>query len=446
MNNRELLNMISFRKSILLFLIALAPLVHFGQGRKEALQKSKSQIEEEIQYTNKLLRETQKNKQTSLNQVMLLKNQIDRRENLITTINDQVSNIDEEIIKNAKSLEEMTLQLQKLKNEYSMMVYYAWTHRKSNNTLVFILSAENFNQAYRRMNYIQLYTSYRKRQVKMIKEKQLLIFGIVEELKVNKTEKISLINSQQTERDNLSKEQEEKNIKLSELKKRESELRKTLKEKEQVNRQLQSSIQNLISEEIRKASENKNTVKEPITKVEKKKKVEKNKNNSKINPTDENPETEKKAAPTVIAMTPEETALSNSFADNKGRLPWPIEKGVISSSFGEHPHPVLSGVIVKNNGIDILTQAGMRVRSIFNGVVSGVVNLPNGAKAIIIRHGDYLSVYSNLESVTVRTNQKVTTKQDIGSIRTDSQESKTELHFELWHNKTLQNPALWIAR
>ncbi|MEI6347601.1 MAG: peptidoglycan DD-metalloendopeptidase family protein [Bacteroidota bacterium] len=446
MNNRELLNMISFRKSILLFLIALAPLVHFGQGRKEALQKSKSQIEEEIQYTNKLLRETQKNKQTSLNQVMLLKNQIDRRENLITTINDQVSNIDEEIIKNAKSLEEMTLQLQKLKNEYSMMVYYAWTHRKSNNTLVFILSAENFNQAYRRMNYIQLYTSYRKRQVKMIKEKQRLIFGIVEELKVNKTEKISLINSQQTERDNLSKEQEEKNIKLSELKKRESELRKTLKEKEQVNRQLQSSIQNLISEEIRKASENKNTVKEPITKVEKKKKVEKNKNNSKINPTDENPETEKKAAPTVIAMTPEETALSNSFADNKGRLPWPIEKGVISSSFGEHPHPVLSGVIVKNNGIDMLTQAGMRVRSIFNGVVSGVVNLPNGAKAIIIRHGDYLSVYSNLESVTVRTNQKVTTKQDIGSIRTDSQESKTELHFELWHNKTLQNPAFWIAR
>ncbi len=438
--------MISFRKSILLFLIALAPLVHFGQGRKEALQKSKSQIEEEIQYTNKLLRETQKNKQTSLNQVMLLKNQIDRRENLITTINDQVSNIDEEIIKNAKSLEEMTLQLQKLKNEYSMMVYYAWTHRKSNNTLVFILSAENFNQAYRRMNYIQLYTSYRKRQVKMIKEKQRLIFGIVEELKVNKTEKISLINSQQTERDNLSKEQEEKNIKLSELKKRESELRKTLKEKEQVNRQLQSSIQNLISEEIRKASENKNTVKEPITKVEKKKKVEKNKNNSKINPTDENPETEKKAAPTVIAMTPEETALSNSFADNKGRLPWPIEKGVISSSFGEHPHPVLSGVIVKNNGIDMLTQAGMRVRSIFNGVVSGVVNLPNGAKAIIIRHGDYLSVYSNLESVTVRTNQKVTTKQDIGSIRTDSQESKTELHFELWHNKTLQNPAFWIAR
>lgn len=438
--------MISFRKSILLFLIALAPLVHYGQGRKEALQKSKSQIEEEIQYTNKLLRETQKNKQTSLNQVMLLKNQIDRRENLITTINDQVSNIDEEIIKNAKSLEEMTLQLQKLKNEYSMMVYYAWTHRKSNNTLVFILSAENFNQAYRRMNYIQLYTSYRKRQVKMIKEKQRLIFGIVEELKVNKTEKISLINSQQTERDNLSKEQEEKNIKLSELKKRESELRKTLKEKEQVNRQLQSSIQNLISEEIRKASENKNTVKEPITKVEKKKKIEKNKNNSKINPTDENPETEKKAAPTVIAMTPEETALSNSFADNKGRLPWPIEKGVISSSFGEHPHPVLSGVIVKNNGIDILTQAGMRVRSIFNGVVSGVVNLPNGAKAIIIRHGDYLSVYSNLESVTVRTNQKVTTKQDIGLIRTDSQESKTELHFELWHNKTLQNPALWIAR
>ena len=427
-------------RKLLLLTVILLPIVLFGQGRKEALQKSKQQIEEEIQYTNQLLKETQKNKRTSLNQVMLLKNQIEKRENLITTINDQVSNIDDEIIKNAKSLEEMTLQLQKLKQEYAMMCYYAWTHRKTFNTLVFILSAENFNQAYRRMNYIQQYTNYRKRQVKLIKDKQRLIYGKVEELKENKNEKITLINSQQIERDNLNKEQEVKNKKLVELKKQESELRKTLKEKEKVNRQLQNSIQNLINDEIRKASENKNTQKKTV--VENKT----NKENKTQNTNTAEPKTQPKAASNVIAMTPEETALSNSFADNKGRLPWPIEKGVISSSFGEHPHPVLSGVVVKNNGIDLLTQAGMRVRSIFNGVVSGVINLPNGAKAIIIRHGDYLTVYSNLETVSVRTNQKVSTKQDIGSVRTDSQESKTELHFELWHNKNLQNPVGWIAR
>jgi septal ring factor EnvC (AmiA/AmiB activator) len=262
----------------------------------------------------------------------------------------------------------------------------------------------------------------------------------VEELKENKNEKITLINSQQIERDNLNKEQEVKNKKLVELKKQESELRKTLKEKEKVNRQLQNSIQNLINDEIRKASENKNTQKKTV--VDNKT----NKENKTQNNNTTEPKTQPKAASNVIAMTPEETALSNSFADNKGRLPWPIEKGVISSSFGEHPHTVLSGVVVKNNGIDLLTQAGMRVRSIFNGVVSGVINLPNGATAIIIRHGDYLSVYSNLETVSVRTNQKVSTKQDIGSVRTDSQQSKTELHFELWHNKNLQNPVGWIAR
>jgi len=424
---------------LLITLIFIVPGLVFSQGRKDALQKSKKQIEEEIALTNKLLQETQKNKQTSLNQVMLLKNQIEKREHLITTINDQVSTIDDDIIQNAKSLEEMNAQLEKLKGEYAKMAYYAWIHRKTFQPFLFVLSAENFNQAYRRMNYIQQYTQYRKRQVSLIRDKRKQIYGKVEELKINKTDKLSLINSQEQERNKLNQEQEVKNSKLVELKKRESELRKTLKEKEKTNRQLQASIQSVINEEIRKANNNKYTKKEGKTK-----KQAQNKNNkSKIkNPGTETPAT----STTIIAMTPEETALSNSFSDNKGRLPWPIEKGVVSSSFGEHPHPVLAGVIVKNNGVDILTQSGAMARAVFNGSVSGVVGLPNGAKAVIIRHGDFLTVYSNLSSVSVRNGQSVSTKQNIGVVRSDDQESKNELHFELWHNKSIQNPMLWIAR
>lgn len=424
---------------LLITLIFIVPGLVFSQGRKDALQKSKKQIEEEIALTNKLLQETQKNKQTSLNQVMLLKNQIEKREHLITTINDQVSTIDDDIIENAKSLEEMNAQLEKLKGEYAKMAYYAWIHRKTFQPFLFVLSAENFNQAYRRMNYIQQYTQYRKRQVSLIREKRKQIYGKVEELKINKTDKLSLINSQEQERNKLNQEQEYKNSKLVELKKRESELRKTLKEKEKANRQLQASIQSVINEEIRKANNNKYTNKE----TKSKKTNNKNSDKSKI----DNSKTQAPALnPTVIAMTPEETALSNSFSDNKGRLPWPIEKGVVSSSFGEHPHPVLVGVIVKNNGVDILTQSGAMARAVFNGSVSGVVGLPNGAKAVIIRHGDFLTVYSNLSSVLVRNGQSVSTKQNIGIVRSDDQESKNELHFELWHNKSIQNPMLWIAR
>ena len=423
---------------VMLFLI---PLVAFSQGRKEALQKSKQQIEEEIQLTNQLLKETQKNKQSSLNQVMLLKNQIEKRENLITTINSQVSNIDDEIIQNANSLEEMTTQLEKLKQEYSKMAYYAWVHRKTFQPLLFVLSADNFNQAYRRMNYIQQYTQYRKRQVKLIQEKQLQISGKVQELKGNKNDKLSLMDSEQKERDKLNQEQQVKSKTLGELKKRETELRKTLKEKEQANRKLQSSIQGVINEEIRKASVNKNTTKTSKTIAKTNPKTNKETNN-KVAPK-ENITT---SAPTEIALTKEEAELSNSFSGNKGRLPMPVEKGMISSSFGTHPHPVLAGVIVNNNGIDLVTQAGSKARCVFNGVVSGVISLPNGAKAVIVRHGDYLTVYSNLNTVFVRTGQNVNTKQDIGVISTDDEDSKTELHFELWHNKLIQNPAVWITR
>ena len=429
------------RIAVITLLIAffLVPVLVFSQGRKEALQKSKKQIEEEIQLTNKLLQETQKNKRASLNQVMLLKNQIDKREDLITTINDQVSTIDEEIIVNAQSLQEMTTQLEKLKAEYAKMAYYVWTHRKTFQPMLFMLSAENFNQAYRRMNYVQQYTKYRKRQVILIREKQKQIYGKVEELKVNKTDKLSLMSSQQEERDRLNQEQTLKNKKLSELKTREKELRATLKEKEKANRQLQSSIQNLINDEIRKANANKNTKK--VVKVTKTTKG--NKNSTKTtNKTTETVNT----STTEIALTPDETALSNSFSENRGRLPWPTEKGVVSSNFGEHPHPVLTGVVVKNNGIDILTQSGSKARAVFNGSVSGVISMPDGAKAVIVRHGDFLTVYSNLSTVFVRTGQKISTKQDLGIVRTDDQDSRAELHFELWHNKSIQNPSLWIAR
>jgi murein DD-endopeptidase MepM/ murein hydrolase activator NlpD len=144
-------------------------------------------------------------------------------------------------------------------------------------------------------------------------------------------------------------------------------------------------------------------------------------------------------------LTPEEKVLSDNFISNKGKLPWPVESGVISSSFGEHPHAVLDGIKVKNNGIDIATKKGSSARAVFNGIVTSIIVITNTNKAVLIRHGDYFTVYSNLESVSVSKGQTVTTKQRIGTVYTGDSDGKTELHFEVWEGKLLCNPALWLA-
>ena len=148
----------------------------------------------------------------------------------------------------------------------------------------------------------------------------------------------------------------------------------------------------------------------------------------------------------AFALTPEEIELSGNFSSNKGKLPWPSEKGIISSTFGEHNHPVLKRVKIKNNGIDILTSQSEEARAIFDGTVISIRTITNTNKAIIIRHGEYFTVYSNLSEVFVQQGQKVSTKQRLGNIYTDSSGNKTELHFEIWRGKTLLNPSSWIVR
>jgi septal ring factor EnvC (AmiA/AmiB activator) len=282
---------------------------------------------------------------------------------------------------------------------------------------MFILSSENFNQAYRRIKYFQQYSSYRKKQVEMIQQTQKIINNKLSTLNNQKTEKVVLLTQKEKEKKKLSIEKEEKDNTISKLKKKEKNLSAMLKKKQREAEKLQKEIEKIITEEIRKSKIPE--VKENKTAVDKK--------------------------PNTISLTPDESIISNNFEINKGRLPWPTEKGVISSSFGEHPHPVHKDVKIKNNGIDILTNKGSYARSIFNGVVTAVISTPNGKKAVIIRHGEYLSVYSNLDDVIVSKGAKVSSKQKIGSIALNSEESSTELHFEIWKNTNFQNPQPWLA-
>lgn len=395
--------------------------VGYSQKTKEILQEDKEKIENDIAYTNKLLAETKKNKQISLNQLIILNNKINQREELITTINSEIGSIDERIQTNQKETSKLSAQVKKIKEAYARMIFYAYKNRSAYARLMYLFASSNINQAFRRLEYLKQYARYRKKQAENIMNATDLLNEKVSELKSIKTSKSTLLKTKESEKTELAQEKEEKNTSVKTLMKKEKELRATIKQKEKEAKKLQQSIEAIIAEEIKKATTNNNSTTQN--------------NNS---TTSNNSTTIKE-----LGLTDKEIALSTSFCNNKGKLPWPTEKGIVTSTFGIYTHPVLN-IKIKNNGIDITTTAGSKARAVFEGKVTGVINIPGFNKAVIIRHGEYLTVYSNLSEVSVKTGDLVTVKQEIGSIATDAEESKTELHFEVWYGKTPTDPVNWL--
>ena len=407
-HNRNIL----FSVAVILFLLLLSGLNPlFSQNKKAKLQATKQQIEKEIEYNNKLLKETKKTKKTTLNQLIILKKQISNREKLIQNINSQIKTVDEQIALNNEILKELNNDLKNLKDEYAKMIYYAYKNRNSYDKLMFIFSSKDFNQAYKRIKYFQQYAAYRRNQAELITKTEAEINSTIKKLETVKSEKTLLVQSLIDEKNNLSREKKQQNTTFRKLTSKEKELKAILRRKEKAARKLEKEIEKIIAEEIKLASKKSGTT-----------------------------ET------SGFALTPSELKLSNDFASNKGHLPWPVERGIISGTFGTHSHPVLKNVKTKNNGIDILTDTATKARTIFGGEVTRVISIPNYYFVVMVRHGEYLSVYSNLADVFVKKGDMVTAKQEIGVIHTDRKNAKTELHFELWKGKSLLNPSNWLAK
>jgi septal ring factor EnvC (AmiA/AmiB activator) len=405
------------RKAIFFFLFCLlvSP-VAFAQKDRAELERDKKKVEEEIEYTNRLLEQTRQTRQTSLNEVVILNRKINQRERLIGTISQQIDLVDQRMNQTQDSVNMLQDELQSLRDEYALMIFYSYKNKNLYDKLIFIFSAEDFNQAYRRMKYFQFYNDYRRQQALMIQVRQKQLELKLEELQGIKMEKTALLSAEERQKMQLTGEREEKNRSVQALSKKEKELQKTLKEKEAAAKKLQQAIQEIIAEEIRLANERASKYGAPLQKTG------------------------------MYTLTPEEKLLSDDFMNNKGRLPWPLEQAVVSGTFGEHPHPVLKNVTVRNNGIDLVTESGAEARAVFSGVVTRVMNVPSNNNVVIIRHGEFLSVYSNLDKVYVKIGETVSVKQKIGTVFTNKTESKTELHFEVWQSKTLLNPEEWLAR
>ena len=333
---------------------------------KDELQKKKKELEKNINYTNSLLVETKKNKEASITQLATLKDKIGLRQRLIRTINHEVRLIDNLIDENNEIIRSLEKDLEDVKREYARMIYYGYKNRSSYDKIVFVFSSKDFNQAQKRLKYIQDYGDYRKKQAALILQTKELIKQKIESLGARRNQKKKLLLSKEEERGKLAEERMDKNTIYERLKTKESMLKSDLKQQEKESIKLQKAIADIIAEEIRRARE-----------VAKK--------------------------TTGFTLTPEEAKLSASFKSNKGKLPWPVKRGIITGHFGEHDHAVLEGIKINNNGIDVSTNQGAIARAVFDGVVTGVIILPGAnKKAVIVRHGEYFSVYGNLRETYVK--------------------------------------------
>lgn len=369
----------------------------------EALKAQKEKTAKEISYTNKLLNETGKSTQASLNKLSLIGQQIELRHKMIDSYNSELSILEQSILDNIEVIQILEADLEKIKQDYAALLQQTYRNMGSVNQLLFVLSSESFNQAYKRLLYTRQLAQFRQQQAKLIQEIQAIMIKKVEDLSTRKTQQSRVLNQKMSEFTRLNQEKDEQSKYYSQLKNKERELRTLLDKQRSIEQNLQNEIEKLIAEEARK---NKST-----------------------------------------PRTTEDRTLSDNFEKNKGRFPWPTQHGIVTDRFGEHSHPVMKNLIIKNNGVDITTNPGDKARSIFNGTVSKIFLVPGSNSAVIIRHGQYISVYANLKEVYVKQGDAVKTKQDIGLIYSDTEENnKTVLKFQIWRDNVKLNPEDWISR
>lgn len=368
---------------------------------KNKLIRKKEEIEKEIEFTNKLLNDTKNKRANSLQEFKLLKSKITNRNKLIIELNREIENTEKEIQENTNKLISLKGELEKSRNEYAALIYYAFKNNNTNLNFMYLLASKDINQFYARYSYLRQYKEYRLTQINLIIKLKKLIEVNIEELTKRKQDLVNMVNKRLAEKALLLNDQQEIGEVIDKLQQQEEDLLKQIEEKKKLAKKLDKEIENLIKKEASKSR--------------------------------------------YEMLTPADRIISNEFASNKGRLPWPTEKGIITDQFGEHDHPVIRNLKIRNNGIDITTVPKIKARSVFNGEVSRVFSIKGANTTVIIRHGNYYTVYHNLVNVSVKAGDIVNTKDYIGEVYTDETNGQTILHFEVWKELEKQNPEDWLS-
>lgn len=408
---------------------------------QEKLEQRKAQILKEIREKEEQLQNVKSKEKTVVTQLALQTEKIKLKEKLINTTEKQTKLLNNDMYINQININRLKKELVVLKEDYAKMILKSYKSRSEQSRAMFLLSSESFLQAYKRAQYMKQYASYRKTQGQEIQQKseELLVFN--DKIGVQKQEKEKLLQEKQKEKNELEKEKQVQQEIAKAIKKDKKQIIAEIKKKQQETRAIDNQIEKLIKAAI--ASANKKAAEANRKKVEA---------NRKENPTStkivskatEIAESKAIETSTKIVLTTEGQIVANNFKANKGRLPWPVEKGFVSLPYGDQPHPVYKTLIVHNSGVEIATDQGATARAVFGGEVISVMILSPVNKAVMIQHGDYFTVYQNLSSVNVAKGDKVSIKQALGKIRTNGDSGKTVLKFTISQNTTYNNPASWL--
>jgi len=405
---------------ISLFLILWGLVIFTGsaqQDRQKELEEQRTSLLNEIEQINSLLFKTKGEEKSVLTQVKDISQRISTRENLIKVTNQQANLLTRNINDNLRKMESLRKELKELKVDYAAMIVKSYKSNSQQSRIMFLFSSENFLQAYKRLQYMKQYAQQRKKQGESIKDKTILLQQLNNDLIDQKKNKQILIEENQLAKMKLKQEKESHELLVVSLKKDEGKFVSQIKSKQKEAAAIEKQIDNLIREAIAKS-------------------------NKEVSKTTTNVNTKT----TTFALTPEAKALAANFTSNKGKLIWPVEKGVVTESYGTHQHPQFPNVTTNNNGVDITTEANAKARAIFSGEVMQIQQIKGANQAIYIRHGDYISIYGNLSSVLVKKGDKVSSKQEIGTIFKNPATGKTILKFYIYKNSDKMNPADWIYK
>ncbi len=435
----------AINKSILLACVMLLGQTTWSQGNKKAqLEKEQRQIENRILNTKKMLGKTENDLRNRTVELQLIERNLSLREQLVRNIDQQIRSTEQRIGELENSMNQLGSKTTVLKKQYSEMVVYAYKNRGSLNKLMFVFSSDNFNQALKRAMYLEKINEVRTRQVQLIRSNQEQLLVERQELEKAKLNAIQLAESKKQERAVLLEDKQKQQEVFNAVKAEEATLRARLQEDERKKIQVQNQIQKAIQQELAEEREKERKRQEEI---ERKRREEAAQNNANpgTKPVETKPNTTK---PDEFGLTPEAKLAGNNFAANKGRLPYPVGVGSIVERFGRNAHPTISNVYTDNNGIDISTNRGSEVRAVFEGEVSSVISIPGAGKAVILSHGNYRTVYANLQDVYVTKGAKVSHKHLLGSLL--PQGNISILHFEIHviNGATPQklNPELWLSK
>jgi murein hydrolase activator len=393
---------------IRVFFIALlfsASIFVLGQDRA-ALEKMKLEAIQELEMAKELLDKTRNQRTNTIKHVSLINKGIESREEIIKSVSREIEWMDKEIIELESEIGRLDQKISQGREEYARIIYSIYKNHTEEEKFMYLFASENLNQFYQRIKYMKYLKEYREEMVQELE-------GMMEELE-NKTkeiiqirnEKSSLLKEKEAENRKLIGERNERNSLVRKLSQDEQKIRRQIQENERISRELEDRIKKMIEEEARKRSANS----------------------------------------LLSSLTPEQKLLGDSFLSNKGRLPWPVERGVITSKFGIVNHPILSGVKISNNGVDISAISGTKGRAIYDGEVTSIFAILGANYAVIVMHGEYLSVYQNLVELKVKVGDKVKSKQELGTIHSDTNENMAVLHLQIWRSKEILNPDEWLSK